>query len=142
MQIQELKTAEDREVGYCLLRQLRTELSFSEFNELRSEANLRDHYTLIGAFEDNQCLGVMGYRILFDFVHGKHLYVDDLVVSPLSRSQGIGASLLGHAEKIAEENKCRGLRLSTGLENERGRRFYEKEGWVLRSVSYKKVFDK
>jgi len=36
----------------------------------------------------------MGYRLLHDFVHGRHLYIDDLVVTSRLRSSGLGAELL------------------------------------------------
>lgn len=48
---------------------------------------------------DGRCEALMGYRVLYDYVHGKHLYIDDLVVNETSRSQGYGASMLEFAEK-------------------------------------------
>ena len=54
------------------------------------------------------------------------------------RSKGIGAELLRQAEKVAQATDCQGLRLCTGIENEAGKRFYEREGWELRSFAYKK----
>ena len=105
---------------------------------LYESAKEKDGYTLIGAYDGDSCVGVMGYRILYDFVHGKHLYVDDLVVTAAKRSSGIGAELLKFAETIAKEHACKGLRLCTGVENERGRRFYERLGWSPRALAYKK----
>lgn len=49
-----------------------------------------------------------------------------------------GYQLLRHVEALLHEYKCRGLRLSTGTANEKARRFYEREGWALKSVTYKK----
>ncbi len=80
----------------------------------------------------------MGYRISYDFVHGKHIYVDDLVTSENHRSQSYGAMLLKHAEDLAKEHNCTNLRLCTGIDNDRGKRFYERNLWSLRAVVYKK----
>ncbi len=80
----------------------------------------------------------MGFRTLFDFVHGKHLYVDDLVTAEKHRSKGIGATLLQWAETEATNTGCRGLRLCTGIQNDTAKRFYEREGWHLRAVAFKK----
>lgn len=80
----------------------------------------------------------MGYRVLCDFVHGRHLYIDDLVTDENIRSKGYGATLLKEAEKIAQENGCTNLRLCTGIDNDRGKTFYEKNNWNLRAVVYKK----
>lgn len=80
----------------------------------------------------------MGYRIITDFVHGRHLYIDDLVTSEEVRSQGHGATLLKYAEAMAKQKGCSNLRLCTGIDNEGGKRFYEKNSWNLRAVVYKK----
>jgi GNAT superfamily N-acetyltransferase len=59
-------------------------------------------------------------------------------VTASHRSQGLGAELLARAEKIARDLDCRGLRLCTGVENERGKAFYEREGWTARALAFKK----
>lgn len=134
----ELTSPNELEEGYGVLRELRTTLTFQQFHNLYDAAKRADEYTLLGAFQDGRCVAVMGYRVLFDFVHGKHLYVDDLVVTEKCRSMGIGADLLRQAEKVAQAENCQGLRLCTGMENETGKRFYERQGWEPRSVAYKK----
>ena len=76
--------------------------------------------------------------MLHDFVHGRHLYIDDLITDPRLRSRGYGAQLLRHAEELAPTLGCHNLRLCTGIENERGKGFYERAGWKLRAVVYKR----
>jgi ribosomal protein S18 acetylase RimI-like enzyme len=123
---------------YDLLKHLRMELTFIEFESIYNEAKASTQYELIGVELDNQLVALMGYRILFDFVHGKHLYIDDLVTSTEMRSKGFGAKLLGHAEKIASSLGCRRIRLCTGTDNDRGQSFYLKNGWMLKAVVLKK----
>lgn len=123
---------------YHLLIQLRPHLSYEEFQRIYFEANKADGYQLVGLEENNELVSIMGFRILHDFVHGKHLYIDDLVSSETHRSKGHGAILLKHAEKMAKDNGCLNLRLCTGIENERGKKFYEKNSWNLRAVVFKK----
>ncbi len=139
MQVQELRTPAALERGYGILKELRTELSYQEFVSLYEAAKAADGYTLVGVFENEKCIAVMGYRLLSDFVHGKHIYIDDIVVTKERRSGGIGADLLRYAEKMAVERGCKGLRLCTGIENETGRRFYEREGWAARALAFKKL---
>ncbi len=45
-----------------------------------------------------------------------------------------------NAEEIAEASGCGGLRLGTGKDNSGAMKFYEREGWQMRSVAYKKYF--
>jgi GNAT superfamily N-acetyltransferase len=53
---------------------------------------------------------------------------------------GFGRQLLLYAEAYAAEAGSCGLRLCTGVANEAGFRFYEREGWELRAVVFKKGF--
>jgi GNAT superfamily N-acetyltransferase len=124
--------------GFLILKELRTELTHEEFHSIYNEAHSRDGFNFIAALDNEQMIAIMGYRILFDFVHGKHLYIDDLVTSRAMRGRGVGAKLLKEAERIALNQGCKGLRLCTGISNDDGKRFYEREGWNCRAVAYKK----
>ncbi len=126
-------------IYFELLKELRPHLNFENFKILISEAQKSGGYQLLGLKDSqNQLVALMGYRIVTDFVHGRHLYIDDLVTSQKIRSQGYGAILLKHAEDLAGQNGCNNLRLCTGIENERGKSFYDKNSWNLRAVVYKK----
>lgn len=139
MVIRKIENPEDLEIVFPIIKELRPHLNFSEYTSLVSEASKRDEYEMVAAYDNDHYVGAMGFRILFDFVHGKHLYVDDLIVIQSYRSRGIGARLLKYVEQIAIEKKCKGLRLCTGIDNENAKRFYERESWQLRSVVYKKI---
>ena len=141
MEIQIAKTPADFEAMFPVIRELRPHLSFADYAALIEESRKRDEYELVAIFDGANCIAAMGFRILFDFVHGKHLYIDDLVVTEACRSKGVGAELLQYAEKIAAEKRCKGLRLCTGVDNVGGKKFYEREGWKMRSVVYKKSFE-
>jgi GNAT superfamily N-acetyltransferase len=133
-----LQVPDDLPRAYEVVRELRPKLSEDEFSRLVKLAKVADGYRLIAREIKGQLVAVMGYRILHDLVHGSHLYVDDLVTKEAARSQGHGAELLRYAEAEARRLGLSGLRLSTGVENEKARQFYEREGWELRAVSYKK----
>lgn len=121
-----------------LMRELRPHLTEKTFLETYHAAQKADGYVMYGFYHGSECVGLMGLRYLHDYVHGFHLYIDDLVTSEKVRSKGIGAELLKFAEGLAQENKCSGLRLCTGVDNKDGMRFYEREGWASRAVAYKK----
>ncbi len=132
----------EREEAFLLLLELREKLTQTEFDATLAEAGAADGYRLVGAFvgsaERKSLVGLMGYRILTDFVHGRHLYIDDLVVTRHARSGGIGAAVLSWAEKEAKRLGILRLRLCTGVDNVAGKKFYEREGWVARAVAFKK----
>jgi ribosomal protein S18 acetylase RimI-like enzyme len=132
-----LQTPAELKTVYPLMRQLRETLAESDFIERTQAAQIESQYELIGYFEGSECQALIGYRILTDLVHGRHLYVDDLVVDQRIRSKGVGATLLIKVKEIAREKKCKKLRLCTGTENQRGKNFYERNGWKFRAVVFK-----
>ena len=134
------RSAQELEKCLPVLKELRPHLEPKEFLSIFSNAHIQDGYELMAIQEQGKILALMGYRILFDFVRGKYLYVDDLVSTESHRSQGLGAELLEQAEKIAKEQKCSGLRLCAILENEHAIRFYEKHGWTKRAYAFSKKF--
>ncbi len=138
IEIKQLATPIELNLGFETLKELRPHLNATQFHEIYTAAHEANGYVLVGLFQDQRCVAVMGYRVIHNFVHGKHLYVDDLVTTESVRSIGLGTKLLKFAEAEAERLGCKGLRLCTGIENERGKRFYEREGWTLRAVAFKK----
>ncbi len=134
-----LSSPADLEIAFALLRQLRTELDWKTFLAVYELARAQSAYELRGWFEGDTCVAVLGFRVITDFVHGSHLYLDDLVVEESHRSSGLGAEILAWAEAEAATRGLAGLRLCTGIANERGIRFYEKNGWAPRALAFKKA---
>lgn len=136
--IREVTDKQGLESAFSVMKELRTHIDMETFLSVTAAAKGEGGYKIVALERGSELLAVMGYRILTDFVHGRHLYIDDLVVTKDQRSAGHGARLLKYAEEMARKHECVGLRLCTGIENEAGKRFYEREGWALRAVAYKK----
>lgn len=132
------KDKNDLERFYPVMKELRKDLSLSDYFSIYEKAHATDGYEIVALEYENKIFAVMGYRVLYDFVHGKHLYIDDLVSTESRRSQGYGAMLLSYAEVLAKESGCSRLRLCTGKENELGKKFYERNEWDFKAVVYKK----
>ena len=134
----ELRTPKELQLAFPILKELRPELDYKDFLRLYKAARASDRYTLVGAYFNDECVALMGYRVLNDFTHGQHLYVDDLVTTGQRRGQGFGEELIKYVEARASKLGCRKLRLCTGVKNEAAMRFYTRVGWEQRSVVYKK----
>lgn len=139
MEIKLCSSEKDFEAAFPVMKELRPHLNYDQYRSLTQAASKADQYQIYMAIDGAEIVGTMGVRLLYDFVHGKHLYIDDLVTTEKCRSKGIGAKLLKFSEQLAKEFGCQGLRLSTGIANESGKRFYEREGWNLKSVTYKRT---
>lgn len=136
------KNHSDLERFYPLMKELRQNLSLSDYLNLYLFAHASNGYEIVALESTSGVLALMGYRILYDYVHGKHLYIDDLVSNPNVRGQGHGTKLLEYAEKIAKDLDCNGLRLCTGIDNDLGKKFYEKNNWKLKAYAFKKKLNK
>lgn len=132
------RTKLDLERCFPVIKELRPNLTLSDYLSIYELSHENDDYEIVTIEEDGNVLAVMGYRILHDFVRGKHIYIDDLVSTEQARSKGLGAELLVYAERIAKEENCNSLRLCTGFENERGQKFYDRNGWVQKAIAYTK----
>jgi GNAT superfamily N-acetyltransferase len=139
MEIVELNTEAALEQGFSVLSELREDLTLQNYLFLFAEAKRQNNYRLVGILEAGKVVAVMGYRILFDFAHGKHLYIDDLVVTKDLRSSGLGGHLLEFAEREAHRHECAKLRLCTGIDRLDAQRFYESNGWEQKSFAFKKL---
>lgn len=123
---------------FSVLKELRQHLEFEEFIAIFEQAKKSNGYELVAAETNGEIAAVMGYRILWDLVRGKHVYVDDLVSTATKRSQGLGEELLSYAEEVAKAEGCSTLRLCAVIENERAIKFYERLGWTKRSYAFTK----
>lgn len=137
----DITQATELQSAFLLMQDLRPGLEFSQFKRLVcDQAAYQADYRLLAAVDPDtgKLLALAGIRTLLDFVHGEHWYIDDLVTHPDHRSQGVGARFLKWIESEAVRAGILYLRLSTGVSHEPGKRFYEREGWGLRAVTYKK----
>ena len=139
MQIRELVTTAELEQAYPIIHELRPQLGRDDYSALYEAARACDGYSLVGLYDRDVLVAAMGLRVLHDFVHGRHLYVDDLVVTESRRANGLGARLLQYAEQRARSLGCRGLRLCTGVDHRDAQRFYERNGWSPRALAFKKA---
>lgn len=136
-----VKSGEDLKRCYPVMKELRPHLSFEDYISIYDESHKNDGYEIIAIEDHEQILAVMGYRFLSDYVRGRHVYIDDLVASEKVRSQGLGAELLRYAEQIAQKEGCKSLRLCTGIENDRGTQFYDRNGWTKRAFAFVKKIE-
>jgi ribosomal protein S18 acetylase RimI-like enzyme len=94
----------------------------------RASSMARAGYRVLVARDPGSVAAVAGYRISENLIHGRFLYVDDLVTAEGRRGEGLGASLLRELSRIGTEEKCQRLVLDTAAANENARRFYKREG--------------
>jgi len=123
MQIRELDLKE-LESAWPVVSQLRTEIDYSEFEDLVYD--MRDiNYTMLGIFERSELVTYAGVAISTNLYHKRHLFVYELVTDEKYRSQGYGKMMLEYLSDYAKVGACENLVLTSGALRVDAHRFYE-----------------
>lgn len=134
----DLRDVGEAEIGSCfaLMRQLRPQLaSVEEFVE-RWRRQAADGYRIIAVWSDRGPRALAGFRVLETLIHGRFLYVDDLVADEGERSRGHGARLLERLKAEGRSLGCGKLVLDSGLANALGHRFYYRHGLLATALRF------
>lgn len=91
---------------------------------------LRSHLT------HNAVKAVAGFRIMEMLLHGRFLYVDDLVTDSRDRSRDHGALLFTWLVRFAEQNNCKRLDLDSGVQRDGAHRFYFQQGMHISAYHF------
>lgn len=137
-----------REIGepdvaacYALMRRLRPQLtSEAEFIE-RWRRQSQQGYAMLALWRGQRPVALAGFRVQENFVHGRFLYVDDLVTDESERRHGHGERLLDHLKAKGRALSCRKLVLDTALENTLAHRFYYRQRLLAMSLRFNCLLD-
>jgi ribosomal protein S18 acetylase RimI-like enzyme len=121
---------------FSLMVQLRPHLSSADEFVERWKRQAAAGYRLIALFDDGQPQALAGYRVQENLVHGRFLYVDDLVTDAGARGRGYGERLMACLRKQAQVLECGKLVLDTPLGNALGHRFYFRHGLLATSLRF------
>ena len=97
----------------------------------RLEVMIPHGYHCIAAFRGDQIVGVAGYWLGARFFCGEYMDVDNVVVDPALRSQGIGAKMMDYLHEKAEALGCKIVVLDSYVTYVGAHRFYFREGYEI-----------
>jgi GNAT superfamily N-acetyltransferase len=98
-----------------------------------------DH-VLLAARIDGQCVGTATGVSCYGLYGGadSYLVIEDVVVDPLYRRQGVGSALIHQLECFARERKCKQMILLTESCRADAAALYESAGFEARWTGFKK----
>ncbi|HLI12155.1 MAG TPA: GNAT family N-acetyltransferase [Alphaproteobacteria bacterium] len=102
------------------------------------ERQRSEGYRLLALWRAERCLACAGYRIHENFIHGRHMYVDDLVTAAAERSRGHGDRLLEALAAEAQKRGCRQLVLDSGVDNAAAHRFYFRQRLAITAFHFRR----
>jgi GNAT superfamily N-acetyltransferase len=134
----ELRYVGEAEIGDCftLMRQLRPRLASAAEFAAQWRRQAADGYRILALWPDRMPVALAGFRLQENFVHGRFLYVDDLVSEQKERGRGRGARLLEHLGAEGRALGCAKLVLDSGLDNALAHRFYYRQGLLATALRF------
>jgi len=133
----------DIEIISCfdVMLELRTHLKKNAFlNTVRHME--REGYKLAFIEEQGVVVAVSGYRVCTNLFMGKHLYIDDLVTSKNTRSQGYGEKMVEWLRDEAKNNDCNFYHLDSGTHRGEAHKFYFRQGFTIASYHFSEQLKK
>ncbi|MEA3373346.1 MAG: GNAT family N-acetyltransferase, partial [Campylobacterota bacterium] len=127
MQTREIQLTE-LETAYEVVKELRTELSYDEFEDL-VYAMRHQEYKMYGLFNGDELITYAGVSVQVNLYWKRHLFVYDLVTKASHHSHGYGKEMLIYLHDIARMFQCEHIVLTSNFERSDAHRFYKKEGF-------------
>lgn len=130
----------DSDQGYLacfqVMHELRPHLSDADSFSVQVRRQVTQGYRLLAAWENDQVVGLAGYRIQENLLYGRFLYVDDLVAAASARRHGLGGLLIDALREEAQQQDCAHLVLDTALGNALAQRFYFRNGLLSKGLHF------
>jgi GNAT superfamily N-acetyltransferase len=120
---------------YPVMRELRAELSEEDFNSVYA-AEHPHGYRIAAVFDGDECRAAAGYRLMTNFVSGRHMYVDDLVTAEAWRSHGYGRLLNEYLTGVARNEGCGSVQLDSATHRRKAHRFYFRERYTITAFHF------
>jgi ribosomal protein S18 acetylase RimI-like enzyme len=121
---------------YPVMVQLRPHLVSADELVARWRRQVADGYRLMALSDGSRVRALAGFRVQENLVHGRYLYVDDLVSDEALRGAGQGEQLMTRLRQEAKTLGCGKLVLDTPLSNALGHRFYFRHGMLATSLRF------
>ena len=93
-------------------------------------------YRLLAVWDDDTPVALAGYRRIDNLIHGRFIYVDDLITDAAGRGRGHGERLLAELRTLGRAEGCNRLVLDTALANALAQRFYFRCGLLARGLHF------
>ena len=126
------------EIGACfpVMQQLRPKLQNADELIQRLTLQQTQGYRLLALWRQERPVALAGYRQLDNLIHGRFIYVDDLVTASDERGHGHGDRLIDALRDIGREQQCDRLVLDTALSNSLAQRFYFRAGLLALGLHF------
>ena len=132
-----IESDHDYQASFAVMKALRPHLASAEAFAAQARRQAEQGYRLLAIWQDNTVQALAGYRLQENLLHGRFLYVDDLVCAADARRHGLGAQLIDALRQEARQQGCANFVLDTALSNALGQRFYYRQGLLAIGMHFR-----
>ncbi|TMM57428.1 GNAT family N-acetyltransferase [Maribacter algarum] len=93
-------------------------------------------YECIGVYDSEELIGICGIWVLNKLYAGKHVEPDNVFIKEEYRSRGVGQLMMDYMFKYAKEIGCKGSEVNCYMKNEKGQKFWERQGYKPKAYHY------
>ena len=98
-------------------------------------------YECIGVYDSGELIGICGLWVLNKLYVGKHVEPDNVFIKKEYRSRGVGQLMMDYLFQYAKEIGCIGSEVNCYKVNEKGQKFWERQGYKPKAFHYFMNFD-
>jgi len=136
--IKELNNLDEMMLTYSIIKQRYREITLDNFQSQISEMIAMNDFKMIGAFLNDEIIGIAGYWVLRMLYCGRYIQVSSFIVDEEKRGFGIGKKILSEIEKIGKKLNCEKIVLDSFTENKKSHSLYFKENFHIRGFHFMK----
>jgi len=136
--IKEMNNLDEMMLAYSIIKQRYREITLNDFQNQISEMIAMNDFKMIGAFLNNEIIGIAGYWVLRMLYCGRYIQVSSFIVDEEKRGFGIGKKILNEIEKIGKKLNCEKMVLDSFTENKKSHSLYFKEDFHIRGFHFMK----
>lgn len=108
--------------------------------ESRLREMFSNRFNCLGVFHEDKLIGICGVWVLYKYYIGKHLELDDVIISADYRNKGVGKQMMQFIENYAKENDCMGYELNCYAHNAPGVKFWANQNMIIKGYHFQKKF--
>ena len=136
-----LLTVADSEAMMPLVADLNPDLDRNLLSERLAEMFTYGNYHCFGLFDGRELVALSSGWLTTRLYSGRQLELDNVVVKPERRNQGVGAELNRHIEDWARRNDCLTCELNSYVTNAGSHRFYFRQGYSILGYHFYKQLE-
>jgi GNAT superfamily N-acetyltransferase len=137
MQIKEVQTRQEITKTFSILNQIYENLNQESFVE-DVQNMMQRGYKMAGVFENENCVGVVGIRIIRKIQFGKALEIEDFMIDRQKRGIGVGKILMRWVDWQAMEFDCKTIVSNLNSKRQESQKIFAREGFLLDGFFFKK----